>query len=355
MTRSSDDRGLYAHRLITGQQVWYVRCQVGGRRRHYGSFTTKSEARAFRDRVKTEARLGRYFPGDASSRLTMEDMVSGYLPTVRARRAYREQARFGAWWMARFAGRRVLSLTAQDLEGAKADLQRARAVGTVNHYLKFLRHVMRIMVRPRAWVLDLWADVPLLPGQPALPTIATPMEERMLYRALGAEADVARLARCLGLRRGQLFGLRWEFVQWRSPSLRIPSFKGQAPRLLPIPVVTVGIVRRRWVAQGRPQTGWLFPDPHDPGKPQDANNWYKRVFVPAAKQTGLYQRGLTFHSLRHTWATRGLEAGVSPRTLQRMGAWSDLKLVERYTHLVDKTIRAGMERAAGNFARNVAK
>jgi len=202
-------------------------------------------------------------------------------------------------------------------------------------------------VRPRAWVLDLWADVPLLQLTPPLPTIATPAEEQKLYRELGkVDADRARLGRWLGIRRGQLFTMRWERMIWSTWTYRLEQFKRQQERPLPIPTPARPILRHLWRAQRKPKQGWFFPSPEDSRKPLDANAWYRRHFQPAAQRAGLHQRGLTFHSLRHTWATRGLEAGVPQRTLQAMGGWSDLKQVEIYTHVLDKTLRRGMEKAA---------
>ena len=41
--------------------------------------------------------------------------------------------------------------------------------------------------------------------------------------------------------------------------------------------------------------------------------------------------GVTFHSLRHTGATRAIAAGATLRDLQALGGWRDLKSVMRYT------------------------
>jgi integrase len=353
--KSAVDRGLYSHRLKTGALVWYVRAGSHGQMRHFGSFASKAEARAFYRRYKAEVLVGRAgIPGQESDR-TVGELFAEYLPTVRHRRAYKDQVRFAAWWMARFPGRRVLSLTAQELNQAKVDLlhpagSRARRAMTVNHYLKCLRHAMRVTVRPRSRVIDLWADVTMLEVSPPVPVVATPTEERQLYRQLAPiDRDRAQLGRFLGIRRGQLFGMRWERMQWKTWTYTLEQFKRQPERPLPIPSPARPILRRIWVAQGKPKRGWIFPSPDHPGKPLDANAWYRRHFVPAVTRAGLRGRKIVFHSLRHTWATRGLEAGVHPLTLQKMGGWSDRKQVERYAQVLDPTLRDGMERAAGGM------
>ena len=46
--------------------------------------------------------------------------------------------------------------------------------------------------------------------------------------------------------------------------------------------------------------------------------------------------GVTPHTLRHTFASRLGMAGVDPRTIQELGGWKELKMVERYSHLSPK-------------------
>lgn len=346
------DRGIYSKRLRDGSIAWYVRCMSHGRRRHYGSFRTAAEARQFRQRLKAEALLGRAGLPIEQIDLTIGQMIDDYLRTVTHRRDARGQVRFGTWWKTRLGTRRARSLTAADLEEAKVALLHsgrygARSAGTVNHHLKWFKHVLWVKVRPRAWVLDLWADVKLLEVLPKLPVIATEAEEKKLYRALRPEdLEKVQLGRWLGIRRGQLFGMLWERLTWSTWVYRLEQFKRQKERPLPIPRPARPILRRIWVRQGLPKSGPLFPSPQNPRKPLDANAWYKQHFIPALKRAGLRGRKIVFHTLRHTWATRGLEAGVNPLTLQKMGGWSDRKQVERYAQVLDPTLKEGMELAS---------
>ena len=42
------------------------------------------------------------------------------------------------------------------------------------------------------------------------------------------------------------------------------------------------------------------------------------------------------HDLRHTWASRLGEKGVDDRTLQELGGWKTLEMVQRYSHTNDR-------------------
>ena len=59
-------------------------------------------------------------------------------------------------------------------------------------------------------------------------------------------------------------------------------------------------------------------------------------------------RGLTFHGLRHTGATRALAAGASIRDVMALGGWRDMKSMQRYVRptgvdraLVDRMSKTG--------------
>lgn len=54
----------------------------------------------------------------------------------------------------------------------------------------------------------------------------------------------------------------------------------------------------------------------------------------AARKAVVAQRyeGFTWHGLRHTWATWHVQNGTPLGVLQRLGAWSDLRMVMNYAH-----------------------
>lgn len=57
----------------------------------------------------------------------------------------------------------------------------------------------------------------------------------------------------------------------------------------------------------------------------------ERAGIVAGRKLG----GLTFHSLRHTGASRMLARGVDIKTVQQIGGWKNLNILQRYLHPTD--------------------
>jgi site-specific recombinase XerD len=66
--------------------------------------------------------------------------------------------------------------------------------------------------------------------------------------------------------------------------------------------------------------------------------------------------GFTWHGNRHTFASRLVMAGVDLRTVQELGGWKTLSMVQRYAHLAPSHLQAAVERlvtlTAVELARN---
>lgn len=346
-------RGLYSRTNAKGQTSWYVRVALHGKMQHFGSFSSQRAAQEFYDRAKYLRREQRVTPGTTIPiEYTIPELFEAYLPQAEHRRAYREQARFAAWWCAYWPHQKVFHLTPQHLEQARLALRtsgrfRKRSEATVNHHLINLRRAMKAIIQPRSWVIDLWSQIKLEHPPGKLPVPILPDDEAKILKQLRPDdRDKVQLATLTGLRRAQIFGLRWERVYWSKASVALPTIKRQRERFQAMPEQAMAILTRRWTRAGRPSVGPVFPDPDRPHLHQDANAWYKYVFKPAVKAAGLEARGLKFHSTRHGFSVGFLEAGGSTRALQKAIDWSTIGLAERYTQLADDHVRTDIQQAA---------
>jgi len=131
--------------------------------------------------------------------------------------------------------------------------------------------------------------------------------------------------------------------------------KGNKDRYVPLPQRTLELLRDYWVTHRNPAL--IFPaegrshialskatEPMSKSSVQDA-------FHAALKQSGINKRA-SVHTLRHSWATHLLEAGVHLRLIQEYLGHSSPATTSVYTHLTVKAEQLGAEainRVIGNL------
>ena len=182
-----------------------------------------------------------------------------------------------------------------------------------------------------------WPTLGLLrPGkQSRLPVVLSPQEVRTILGAV--RAPVYRV--CLtaiyacGLRISEGAALQVGDVDSARMVLRVRG-KGNKERQAPLSPSTLESLRGFWkLHRSEP---WLFPAALQPrstrseGHVQTGN--LRRVFQEALRQTSV-SKPACVHSLRHSYATHLLEAGVSLRLIQEILGHSSPRTTAIYTHL----------------------
>jgi site-specific recombinase XerD len=117
--------------------------------------------------------------------------------------------------------------------------------------------------------------------------------------------------------------------------VHVKGGKGNKDRYVPLPQPTLEMLRRYWATHRDPV--WLFPGKvwvgwmrEKPG-PMDESNLQKAF--KAAVQASSLQKHATVHTLRHSYATHLLEAGVNLRLIQSYLGHNSLSTTAIYTHL----------------------
>ena len=110
--------------------------------------------------------------------------------------------------------------------------------------------------------------------------------------------------------------------------------KGKRDRYVPLPERTLGLLREFWKTHRSPE--WLFPAParhglKHPGGPVTGTS-LQAAFYRAWKRTGIAKRAHV-HTLRHSYATHLMEAGVHLRLIQDILGHGSPKTTAIYTHL----------------------
>jgi len=145
-----------------------------------------------------------------------------------------------------------------------------------------------------------------------------------------------------GLRlRAEALTLRWDDVDLKRGLLTVQAAYAKSGQTRTIPLNTAA--RSALEQLSRLQTSdYVFA--------KSDGNPYKCIgksFKKLAQQVGLHD--VTPHVLRHTFASRLAMAGIDVRTIQELGGWGELSMVERYSHLSPNHKAQAVERISGIY------
>jgi site-specific recombinase XerD len=176
-------------------------------------------------------------------------------------------------------------------------------------------------------------QLPLIPygkRPKALRSVLAPREVQRLIDAAHTPRDRAflQVAYGCGLRLSELAHLQVRDIDSARMVLHVRHGKGGKDRLVPLSPRLLGLLRAYW-RQYRPGT-WLFPG-DKPGQPIAAANMQRRL-RQLVKEVGL-TKPCSMHTLRHSYATHLLEAGVDLLTLKMLLGHRALETTARYLHV----------------------
>ncbi len=333
----------------TGKPVWHVRLYHEGKERRFGSFSTKTAAREFYEKAKQEQQTGRFFPEryqhggkEAASAVIASYLTtlpsSGKKPTTIAVEQY-----YGQWWTDRLTGKTLHAVAPAILEQAMADLTTAKKTPqTILHYLKFLRHIFRWAIGRGVIEKSPFTSIKLPTVRAGLTRFLSIEEETQLCQAVGHPYDSwIRLAILTGLRKSEQFALRWADIDLEHGLITLPSTKSGGTQYVHLTEEAQQILS--CLIPGNTSI-WVFPSAN-PKTHLDHHNFYARVYQPALKATKL--AGVTWHTLRHTFASRLAMNGQTPSTIAALLRHSGTDLVSRYAHLSPAHLQGALEGVSG--------
>jgi len=140
--------------------------------------------------------------------------------------------------------------------------------------------------------------------------------------------------------------LEIENIDGERKQLQIRKTKGGKNRYIPLPERTLDLMRGYWSTHRHPV--YLFPGcPHQGISPSVSKKPMNETSVRLAFQAALKESGVTkhaiVHTLRHSYATHLLEAGVNLRIIQSYLGHSSIQSTLVYTHLTQKAQSPAVE------------
>jgi integrase len=139
-----------------------------------------------------------------------------------------------------------------------------------------------------------------------------------------------------GLRRGELFSLKWDEVDIENCWKNLRDTKGGKDNNLPISDKALEILLKARECLPFPECPYVFPNRFGNKRTTIGNTWTR------IKKCAKIPDNFRFHGLRHTYASYLASSGkVSIYTLQKLLTHKTPQMTQRYAHIFDETLRNG--------------
>jgi integrase/recombinase XerD len=186
-----------------------------------------------------------------------------------------------------------------------------------------------------------------------LPAVLSVEEVRSILACVKTFQNYAYLSTVYscGLRLHEGLHLEVSDIDSSRMMIHVHRGKGAKDRYVPLPPSTLNLLRRYWVTHRHPRL--IFPALGRNGKGANeaqspmAKSSVQGAFRRAKFDAGIHKKSVSIHTLRHSYATHLLEAGVNIRLVQQYLGHASLMSTMIYAHVT----RAGHQAAYASINR----
>jgi integrase len=292
----------------------------------------------------------------AAQRMTFREYVTDYGAWAAAhKRGWRRNERYTAERLARELSDQVLeTITTAQVEGVLDRLLEGRTGATRNRYRDLLSGMFKRAVRRGLVATNPVTRIPKVKETGQRLAFLDPVGEGALHDALPPRLRLAFVVAVhTGLRHSEQAGLRWRDVDVMTNLVSVDITKNGRPRRVPMNAAVRAALIDLASGRARPD------DPDERLFPLSYRQTQILFAQAVARAQGQLRDagqdpsrldGITWHSLRHTFASRLVMAGVHLRTVAELGGWRTLAMVQRYAHLSSAHLQEAVERIASTPA-----
>ena len=326
-------------------EIWWMSFTYQGRqyRRSTETEDKKLATRIF-DKLRGEVAEGKWFerlPGEhCKFRDLMEKYIAEYSAVNKAASSHKRDKSLVKQLQSVFGDRYLTDITPAMISDYKVK-RRAEGVSprTINYELTTMSHAFNIAIRE--WGLASDNPVKKVKKERVSNTIErwlTMKEEKKLLQASPVWLqDIIVFAIHTGLRQSEILDLKWSQVDMNRRTITILEQKNRGVDTLPLNETAMSVLRDRYRADVQLDS-YVFPNTMSSRK---GNRLLITSFHAALKKSGV--RNFRFHDLRHTFATRLIQNGVDLYTVQKLGRWKTVTMVQRYAHHHPESLRSAIE------------
>jgi integrase len=228
-----------------------------------------------------------------------------------------------------------------DVDRLRIKLLKKRAPGTVKNVLELLRRIINFGVKKKLCPgIDFTIEMPRTDNVKT--EDLTPKQLSKLLEAVEKDtniqaANMMKLALFTGMRRGEMFKLKWRDVDFNRGFINIKDPKGGPDQKIPINDAARDLLK----SHPRTKSPYVFP-----GRGGRQRTDIKHQVNRIKEEAGLPSDFRALHGLRHVYASMLASSGeVGMYTLQKLLTHKSPQMTQRYAHLRDEALKQASELA----------
>jgi integrase len=329
MVKQRNDRNL---KFKDGK--WYVDFTAQGKRiRQFGGYT-KEQARNTLAKLRIERldeRLG-FRKSGQGERVLFEEFADDFLEEYckQNKRSWRRDQFSLNSLKEFFKGETLQSLGPEKIERFKAKRKAEVSPATVNRELACLKTMFSKAVEWGRTEKNPAAKVKKFRENPGRERILSPEEARSLIECAGPGIrPVLIVALNTGMRRNEILSLKWADVDFGKSFIRISDSKSGRSRKVPMNALVYETLK----AIPRMSAEYVFFNTEKKAHIKDI----RAAFLGACRRAEI--KGVRLHDLRHTAASKMIEAGADLVTVSRILGHASIQMTMRYAHPTPENMR----------------
>lgn len=291
-------------------------------------------------------------PGDRKPELSPKEVLEQYRQYIQTHRPKTYLTyQFTHKSLIKHFGRLVRITDADIVAYQQLRMAKGRTGATINRDLNYCNAAYNRALRKKLVKENPFVGFDKFKEEPRTRYLTEAEMAKLLGQCEDLMRDVVLTAILTGLRKQSILRLHADQIDFEQSCIHITGedLKNGKSISVPIPPNLSDILREKVKAS---RSGYVFENP-ETGKPFTD---MKRAWRKAVKAAGL--KDLRFHDLRHTFATYALLNSRDLRTVQELLGHKDMRMTQRYTHVLDKQKRAVasqvsayVDKALGNGAK----
>lgn len=335
-------RGVFEH--PAGSGIWWINYYVEGTR-HREKVGRRSDALALYQRRKTDARMGiEIRPRRAVLFSEIAEDALAYSKEHKA--SYPGDRSTVNKLLPVFGTTAIEDITPQMIK-AYLDKRDDLTKTTINRYRGTLSMIFQEAIRNGKAKENPARLVRLHREDNSRIRFITYAEEAIIREIIRQRCPIHEpeftLALETGMRRGELYALEWDRVDFERRQLILPKTKNGTARVVILTAAARSALEQLWKRRNLESPKVCLTRYGEPMISPRA--WFELVMEEATK-TSASLKDVTWHIFRHTYISRLVMAGVDLRTVQELAGHKDIKMTTRYAHLAPAHKLAAVDRLA---------